>query len=121
MFNISSFAILYIDKSEFELLTDTTQVIQFSVGESVYCVDWDYKKERVIMYDNVMPNNVYYTLIHPDISQYNMTPNHILTALGFDGYYTVKMDMPIGVITNVDNYLDTPVYDLPLSQFSIIY
>jgi hypothetical protein len=119
--HISSFAILYIDKSEFDLLTDTTQVIQFTLGDNVYEVCWDHKKERVIMYDNLIPDNVYYTFIHPDISQYIMTPSHILTALGFDSYYTIKMELPVGVITNVDNYLDTPVYDLPLSQFSIIY
>ena len=121
MYKISSFATLYIDKSVYENLDNTTQVVQFTFMDDVYEVSWDYTHERVIIYDSNATYNVYFTVIHPDIPQTSVTLNHILTAMGFGDDYVIEIDMPVGVITNRDNYLDTPIYHLPLSQFTLYY
>lgn len=119
--HISSFATLYIDKSVYENLDNTTQVVQFCFMDDVYEVSWDYTHKRVLIYDSNATYNVYFTVIHPDIPQTSVTLNHILTAMGFGDDYVIEIDMPVGVITNRDNYLDTPIYDLPLSQFTLYY
>lgn len=121
MYNMSSFAILYVDKSVYYNLEDTVQVVQFSFMDDTYEVSWDCTHKRVLIYDSKATNNVYYTVIHPDIPQTSVTLDHILTAMGFGDDYVIEIDMPVGVITNRDNYLDTPIYDLPLSQFTIYY
>jgi hypothetical protein len=117
--HISSFAISYIDQSTFDMLLDTVKVVQFNYMDDTYEVSWDYKNHRILMYDTLMPKSLHYTIIHPDISQTSVTLDHILTAIGFGENYVVKVDLPVGKLSNVDNYLSTPIYDLPLSQFTI--